>query len=75
MGGFWPPRDWSEHAAGVRNATVESFFPAADFWQPLRMPPGFGGLPLYAHLYTCSPADRFSTQGVIWTTGLPPRCC
>ncbi|MGH3869686.1 MAG: galactose oxidase-like domain-containing protein [Pseudonocardiaceae bacterium] len=40
-----------ESATGTRNTTVESFFPAADYWQPLAMPPGFGGLPLYAHLY------------------------
>jgi hypothetical protein len=40
-----------ENGAGKANATLESFFPAADFWQQLQMPPGFGGLPLYAHLY------------------------
>lgn len=40
-----------ESAAGTRNTTVESFFAASNHWQPLAMPPGFGGLPLYAHLY------------------------
>jgi Domain of unknown function (DUF1929)/Concanavalin A-like lectin/glucanases superfamily len=52
-----------EHAAGVRNATVESFFPAADFWQPLLMPPGFGGLPLYAHLYLLASGSVFYAGG------------
>jgi hypothetical protein len=52
-----------ENAAGTRNATVESFFPAADFWQPLAMPAGFGGLPLYAHLYLLADGSVFYAGG------------
>lgn len=52
-----------EHAAGARNVTVESFFPAADFWQRLAMPPGFGGLPLYAHLYLLADGSVFYAGG------------
>jgi Domain of unknown function (DUF1929)/Concanavalin A-like lectin/glucanases superfamily len=52
-----------EHAAGARNVTVESFFPAADFWQPLAMPSGFGGLPLYAHLYLLADGSVFYAGG------------
>jgi len=52
-----------ENAAGVRNATLETFFPAADFWQPLQMPPGFGGLPLYAHVYLLANGSVFYAGG------------
>ena len=56
-----------EHATGTRNATLETFFAAADYWQTLAMPGGFGGLPLYAHR-TCSPTGRCSTPAGTWTT-------
>lgn len=52
-----------ENAAGARNVTVESFFAAADFWQPLAMPPSFGGLPLYAHLYLLGDGSVFYAGG------------
>ncbi len=52
-----------ENGAGARNVTVESFFPAADFWQRLAMPPGFGGLPLYAHLYLLADGSVFYAGG------------
>jgi Galactose oxidase-like, Early set domain/Concanavalin A-like lectin/glucanases superfamily len=52
-----------ENATGARNTTVESFFPAADYWQPLAMPPGFGGLPLYAHLYLLADGSVFYAGG------------
>lgn len=49
--------------ASGRNVTVESFFAAADFWQPLAMPAGFGGLPLYAHLYLLRDGSVFYAGG------------
>lgn len=52
-----------EHAAGARNVSVESFFPAAEFWQQLVMPAGFGGLPLYAHLYLLADGTVFYAGG------------
>ncbi len=52
-----------ESGAGIRNATAESFFATADFWQPLAMPAAFGGLPLYAHLYLLADGSVFYAGG------------
>ncbi|MGH3721238.1 MAG: galactose oxidase-like domain-containing protein [Pseudonocardiaceae bacterium] len=52
-----------ESALGTRNTTAESFFPAADYWQLLALPPGFGGLPLYAHLYLLADGSVFYAGG------------
>ncbi|HEX4100953.1 MAG TPA: hypothetical protein VHY21_10505 [Pseudonocardiaceae bacterium] len=61
-----------EHAAGVRNATLESFFPIADFWQPLLMPASFSGLPLYAHLYLLTNGSVFYAGGHMDDGPAPP---
>ncbi|MGB9140398.1 MAG: galactose oxidase-like domain-containing protein [Pseudonocardiaceae bacterium] len=61
-----------EHAVGVRNATLESFFPIADFWQPLLMPASFSGLPLYAHLYLLTNGSVFYAGGHMDDGPTPP---
>jgi hypothetical protein len=52
-----------ENATGTRNTTAESFFPSTNYWQPLALPPGFGGLPLYAHLYLLADGSVFYAGG------------
>ncbi|PXW99147.1 galactose oxidase-like domain-containing protein [Mycolicibacterium moriokaense] len=42
---------FDEGGAGTRNPSLETFFHHSDYWQQVAMPGGFGGLPLYAHLY------------------------
>ena len=61
-----------EHAVGVRNATLESFFSIADFWQPLLMPASFSGLPLYAHLYLLTNGSVFYAGGHMDDGPTPP---
>jgi Domain of unknown function (DUF1929)/Concanavalin A-like lectin/glucanases superfamily len=52
-----------EHAHGARNTSLESFFHHADYWQTLAMPTGFGGVPLYAHLYLLADGSVFYAGG------------
>jgi hypothetical protein len=42
---------FDEGGAATRNPSLETFFHHSDSWQLVAMPSGFGGLPLYAHLY------------------------
>jgi hypothetical protein len=52
-----------EHAHGARNTSLETFFHHADYWQTLVMPTGFGGVPLYAHLYLLADGSVFYAGG------------
>jgi hypothetical protein len=54
---------FDEHAHGDRNKTLETFFHQADYWQPAAMPPGFEGLPLYAHMYLLADGSVFYAGG------------
>ncbi|MDT7737647.1 MAG: hypothetical protein QOK09_1016 [Mycobacterium sp.] len=48
---------------GVRNPSLETFFHHSDFWQPVAMPGGFGGLPLFGHLYLLADGSVFYAGG------------
>lgn len=52
-----------EQAHGARNTSLESFFHHADYWQTLAMPAGFGGVPLYAHMYLLADGSVFYAGG------------
>jgi Domain of unknown function (DUF1929)/Concanavalin A-like lectin/glucanases superfamily len=54
---------FDEHAHGARNASLETFFHHADHWQTLTMPAGFGGVPLYAHMYLLADGSVFYAGG------------
>ena len=54
---------FDEHSHGDRNKSLESFFHHSDYWQTLAMPPGFGGLPLYAHVYLLADGSVFYAGG------------
>jgi hypothetical protein len=48
---------------GTRNPSLETFFHHSDSWQPVAMPGGFGGLPLYGHLYLLADGSVFYAGG------------
>jgi hypothetical protein len=54
---------FDEHAHGARNKTLETFFHHADSWQPVATPGGFGGVPLYAHLFLLADGSVFYAGG------------
>src|SRR5205807_5982914 len=54
---------FDEHGHGDRNTSLETFFHRADYWQTLAMPAGFGGVPLYAHMYLLADGSVFYAGG------------
>jgi hypothetical protein len=54
---------FDEHAHGARNRSLETFFHHADYWQPAPTPPGFVGVPLYAHLFLLADGSVFYSGG------------
>jgi len=48
---------------GTRNPSLETFFHHSDYWQQVAMPGGFGGLPLYGHLYLLADGSVFYAGG------------
>src|ERR1700682_502803 len=48
---------------GHPNQSLETFFHHSDYWQQVAMPGGFGGLPLYAHLYLLADGSVFYAGG------------